>query len=184
MKFSAILIAVIGLVLLLLIPACIMPSANVVTSPDADLSSVKTVVVWQFQDGGRVANTGAIATRALEAALLKRGWRLVPFSRMRDILSLEVGFREGMALDAGMLTPTVLNRLKNEVGAEAILLGSVSDAWCDPMWIPACWIECAFQLVSTADGSLMISGNAGDDGSSLQAAATQMAEKAIGKIRR
>lgn len=167
-----------------LLPGCIMPASNVVTAPDAALGTVTTVVVWQFQDGGKVSNTGAIATRALEGALMGKGWRLVPFSRMRDVLSAEVGYRNGMALDAGMLTPAVMQRLKGEVGADAILLGSVSDAWCNPLWAPSCWMECAFQLISTSDGSLMVSGNVSDDGWSIQSAATQMATKAANQIRR
>lgn len=167
-----------------IVAGCIMPTSNVVTSPEASMSQVKTVAVWQFQDGGKVSNSGAIATRSLEGALMTKGWRLIPFSRMRDVLAVEIGYRDGMALDAGMLTPAVLTRLKGEVGADAILLGSVSDAWCNVMYAPSCWMECAFQLISTVDGSLMVSGNVSDDGWSVQAAATQMANKAVSQLRR
>lgn len=124
---------------LLLVSGCApLPTSNVVTAPGADLSALKTVAVWQFADGGKVQNSGAIASRAFEGALLQTGWRLVSYSRIRDIIAAEFGTREGPALDAGMLTPRVLDRIRNETAAQAIILGSVSDSWCDIWYTPPC----------------------------------------------
>jgi len=163
---------------------CLSPASHVVVSPSADLSSLKKVAAWRFRDGGRVENSGDITTRAIESALMAKGFRLVAYSKIRDIVSVEVGFQEGMALDAGMLTPRVLERIREETGVDALILGSVSDAWCDPMWMPSCWIECSFQMIDTKAGEILISANVSDDGWSLQSAANQTAEKAINKIRR
>jgi hypothetical protein len=160
-----------------------MPASNVAISPTANLSSLKLFVVWKFTDGGRVSNSGDIATRAVESALMMKNFRIIPISKIRDILSIEIGYREGMTLEAGMLTSQVLKKIRIDTGADGIILGSVSDAWCDPMWAPSCWIECSFQIIDIKSGELIVSANISDDGWSLQSAAQQMAEKMAKKIK-
>ena len=114
---------------------------------------------------------------------MMKGFRLIAYSKIRDVIAIEIGYREGMALDAGMLTPSVLERIRKETQADAILLGSVSDAWCNVMWAPACWIECSFQLIDAKSGETIISANISDDGWSLQSAAQQMANDAVDKMK-
>lgn len=172
------------LFLFVFLSGCTLPFSHVVISPLADISSLERIAVWKFRDGGTVANSGDIATRAIESALMKKGFRLVAYSKIRDVLSIEISFREGMTLDAGMLTPRVLQRIREETDVDALILGSVSEAWYDPAYLPPCWIGCAFQMIDTKSGEIIISANASDDGYSLQSAARQMAEKAIKKIKR
>jgi hypothetical protein len=109
---------------------------------------------------------------------------MITYSRIRDIIAVEIGYKEGMALDAGMLTPAVLEKIRKETSADVILIGSVSDAWCNPAWIPPCWIECAFQIIDTVSGEINVSANVSDDGYSIQSAAQQMAKKAVEKIKK
>lgn len=162
----------------------ILPASYVVVSPSANIPSLQTIAVWRFRDGGKVANSGDIATRAIESAFMTKDFRLVSYSKIRDVISVEIGFNEEMSLDAGMLTPRVLQKIREETGVDAIILGSVSDAWCDLMYTPSCWIESAFQMIDTKSGEIIISANISDDGWSLQSAAKQMAEKAVNKIKR
>ncbi len=56
-----------------LMAGCMMPSAHVAVAPQADLSALKTVAVWRFRDGGRISNSGDVATRAVESVLIKQG---------------------------------------------------------------------------------------------------------------
>jgi len=173
-----------GLLIIIFIPfGCMMPASHVAVSPSANLKSLKSFAVWKFRDGGRVSNSGDIATRAVESALMMKGFRIVPISKIREIVSIGIGYKEGMALEAGMLTTEVLDKIRTEAGVDAIILGSVSDAWCDPMWTPSCWIECSFQIINTKTGELIVSANISDDGWSLQSAAQQMAEKMAIKIK-
>jgi len=86
---------------------------------------------------------------------------LVSYSKIRDILSIEIGYREGMSLDAGMLTPKVLSRIREDTGVDAIILGSVSSSWCDMAWMPPCWIECSFKMIDSRSGEIIISANGG-----------------------
>jgi hypothetical protein len=172
------------MIFLIYLSGCIMPASNVAVSATVDVTTLKTFAVWKFRDGGKVANSGDIATRAVESSLMMKGFRIIPYSKIRDIIAIEIGYREGLALDAGMLTPAVLKRIKVETGVDGIVLGSVSDAWCNPMWIPSCWIECAFQIIETNSGELIVSANISDDGWSLQSAAEQMATKMANKIKR
>jgi hypothetical protein len=162
---------------------CLMPASEIVISPYAQLSKIKTIVIWKFRDAEDFENSGDIATIAIANALMEQGFRLIPYSKIRDILSIEIGYREGMSLDAGMLTPRVLSRIREETGADAIIIGSIIDAWCNPAWLPPCWIECSFQLIDTHSGEIVISGNVSDDGYSLQSASQQMANKLVKKLR-
>ena len=84
---------------LFLLYGCIMPASNLTVSPSTNISSIKNVAVWKFRDGGRVINSGDVATRAIESAFMKKGFKLIAYSKIRDVVSVEVGFREGMALD-------------------------------------------------------------------------------------
>ncbi|MCP2520180.1 hypothetical protein NLD30_07020 [SCandidatus Aminicenantes bacterium Aminicenantia_JdfR_composite] len=163
--------------------ACIIPTSNVVISPTANLAAIKKIAVWKFRDGGRIQNSGDIATTAIESALIERGYRIVPYSQIREVLSVEIGFREGMALDSGMLTPRVLSRIKQETGVDAIIIGSVTNAFCDFAMLPPCFIEVSFKMVSTQSGEIIVSANASDDGYSIQKAAQQMAQKVVAKFR-
>jgi len=172
------------LIIILLQFGCMMPASNVAVSPSANFSLLKSFAVWKFRDGGQVSNSGDIATRAIESALMMKGFRIIPISKIRDILSLEIGYKEGMALEAGMLTHEILKKIRTETSVDGIILGSVSDAWCNPMWAPSCWIECSFQIIDTDSGELIVSANISDDGWSLQSAAQQMAEKMVKKIKR
>lgn len=179
-KFYRLVYTLLGLAIL---GGCMLPAAHVIISPHAQLSEIKTVAVWRFRDGGSIANSGDIATTAVESTFMGKGFRLVSYSKIRDILSIEIGYREGMSLDAGMLTPRVLSRIREETGVDAIILGSVSDAWCNMLWIPPCWIECSFKMFDARSGEIIISANVSDDGYSIQSAAQQMAEKAVSKLR-
>ncbi len=174
----------VSLIFVFIQPGCIMPASHVAISPSVNLSSLKTLVVWKFRDGGQVSNSGDIAARAIESALMIKGFKIVPISKIRDIVAIEIGNKESMALDAGMLTYAVLEKIRIETGVDGIILGSVSDAWCSPWWAPSCWIECSFQMIDTKSGELIVSANISDDGWSLQSAAQQMAEKMLTKIKR
>jgi hypothetical protein len=66
---KAIIPALVGVFLILQV-GCIMPASNVAVSPYAKLSSIKTIAVWKFEDGGQVANSGNIATRAIESEFM------------------------------------------------------------------------------------------------------------------
>lgn len=160
-----------------------MPTSDVIVSPTANISAIKKIAVWRFRDGGNIANSGDLATTAIESALMERGYGLVSFSKIRDILSVEIGYREGMSLDAGMLTPKVLSRIYQDTGVDAIVIGSVSESWCSIAYIPPCWIAASFKMISTSSGVMVVSASVSDDGSSVQRAALQMARKAVAKIR-
>jgi len=168
---------------LLWLVGCIMPTSDVIVSPTADLKNIKKVAVWRFRDGGQIANSGDIATSAIESALMKRRYILVSYSKIRDILSVEIGYREGMSLDAGMLTPKVLSRIYQDTGVDAIVIGSVSESWCNMAWLPPCWIAVSFKMINTRSGEMVVSASVSDDGYSAQRAALQMANKAVAKIR-
>ena len=163
--------------------SCIMPTSNVAVSSGDAVKSIKKIAIWQFQDGGSVSNSGSIATRALESSLMQNGFKIASYSRVRNVIGVEFGDKEGIALDAGMLTSAVLSRLREQTGADAIMIGAVTDAWCNVAYIPPCWIECSFQIVNTFSGEIIVSANVSDDGYSLQKAAQQMANKAIKKIK-
>lgn len=171
------------LLLLFLLSDCIMPTSDVVVSPTANMSEIKKIVVWRFRDGGKISNSGDIATTAVENALLERGYSIISFSMIREVLSSEIGYGEGMSLEAGMLTPKVLSRIHKETGADAIVIGAVSDAWQSVAWMPPCYIAASFKMISTASGELICSVSASDDGYSMERAALQMARKALAKIR-
>ena len=166
-----------------LLVSCIMPTSDVILSPNANISAIKKIAVWRFQDGGSIANSGDIATTAIESALMERGLSLVSYSKIREILSVEIGDREGMALDAGMLTPKVLSRIHQETGVDAIIIGSVSEAWCDMSWIPPCRVAVSFKMINILSGEMIASVSASDDGYSAERAALKMARKAISKIK-
>ncbi len=168
---------------LAILGGCVMPASNVTISPHAELSTIKTVAVWKFRDGGSVANSGDIATTAVEGAFMEKGFRSVSYSKIRDVLSIEIGYREGMSLDAGMLTPKVLSRIGEEAGVDAIILGSVSDAWCNMSYLPPCWIECSFRMIDIRLGETIVTANVSDEGYSLQSAAAKMANNAVNKLR-
>lgn len=140
---------ILSVLTVVILSGCILPAAHVTISPHVQLSSIKTVAVWKFKDGGSVANSGDIATTAVENAFIEKGLRLVSYSEIRDVLSIEIGYREGMSLDAGMLTPRVLSRIREETGVDAIILGSVSDSWCNTAWLPPCWIVCSFKMIDS-----------------------------------
>jgi hypothetical protein len=176
------LILIITIVVFLCI-GCIMPTSNVAVSSGDAVKSIKKIAIWQFQDGGSVSNSGSIATRALESALMLKGFKIASLSRVRNVIGVEFGDKEEVALDAGMLTSAVLSRLREQTGADAIMIGAVTDAWCNAAYIPPCWIECSFQIVNTYNGDIIVSANVSDDGYSLQKAAQQMANKAIKKIK-
>lgn len=167
----------------LCLTGCIMPTSDVVVSPTANVSAIKRIAVWRFRDGGRIANSGDIATTAIESALMQRSYSLISYGKIRDVLSFEIGYREGMALDAGMLTPRVLSRIKQETDVDAIIIGSVSEAWCDIGWIPPCRIAVSFKMINTLSGEMIASVSASDEGSSIERAALKMARKAISKIK-
>lgn len=172
------------ILLVILLSGCITPSSHVVISPLVDFSSVKTIAVWKFRDGGRVPNSGDIATRAIESALMMKGFRVFAYSKIRDIVAVEVRLKEGMALDAGMLTQHLLQRIHKETGVDILVLGSVNDAFYDPKYMPSCWFECSFQMIDIKTGEVIVSANVSDEAWSLQNAAKKMAEKAVNKISR
>jgi hypothetical protein len=167
----------------LILSSCIMPTSDVVVSPAMKSSQIKKIAVWRFRDGGKIANSGDIATSSIESALMEKGFGLVSYSQIREVLSVEIGYREGMALEAGMLTPKVLSRIYQDTGVDAIVIGSVSESWCDIMWVPPCRLAVAFKMISTHSGELIVSANASDEGSSIERAALKMARKAISRIR-
>lgn len=162
---------------------CIMPTSDVVVSPAAHLSSIKKIAVWRFRDGGKIANSGDIATTAIESAFMERGFGLISYSLIKEVLSVEIGYREGMSLDAGMLTPRVLSRIYEEAGVDAIVIGSVSESWCDMGWIPPCRVAVSFKMINTLSGEMIASVSASDEGYSAERAALKMARKAVNKIR-
>jgi len=163
--------------------SCIMPTSDVVMSPTANISGIKKVAVWRFRDGGNIANSGDIATTAIESAFMERGYSLVSYSMVRDVFSVEIGYREGMSLDAGMLTPEVLSRIYQETGVDAVIIGSVSESWCDMAWLPPCRIAVSFKMISTHSGEMVVSASISDEGHSVERAALKMARKAVAKIK-
>jgi len=175
--------AFISLVVLISSITCIMPTSDVVVSPTADFSAIIRVAVWRFRDGGKIANSGDISTTAIESAFMERRFGVISYSMIKEILSVEIGYREGMAFDSGMLTPRVLSRIYDETGAEAIIIGAVSESWCDIGWLPPCRLAASFKMISTASGELIVSASASDEGHSAESAALKMARKAVGKIR-
>jgi hypothetical protein len=163
---------------------CLMPTSHIAISPYAKLSEIKTIAIWKFGDAGGFKNSGDIATIAIANSLMEQGFKIIPYTKLRDIISIEIGYREGMSLEAGMLTPKVLSRIREETGADAILIGNVITAWCNMMWTPPCWIECSFQLIDIHSGEIVISGNVSDDGYSLQSAAQQVGEELAKKLQK
>lgn len=160
-----------------------MPTSNVAVSSEDSVKLIKKIAIWQFQDGGSVSNSGSIAKRAFESSLMLKGFKIVSLSKVRNVIGVEFGFKDGIAFDAGMLTSAVLSRLREQTGADAIMIGAVTDAWCNVAYVPPCWIECSFQILNTSNGEIIVSANVSDDGYSLQKAARQMANKAIKKIK-
>ncbi len=175
-------ISIISISFILLLSGCITSDSLVSVSPYADLKSIKTIIVWPFLDGGNTSNSGSIATRAFEQELMLKGYRLISYSKMKDVLSVEVGFKDGMSFNAGLLTNEVRKILKNDTGVDAIMLGSVSNANCNAAWLPPCGIETAFQVIDIDTGEIIISGNASDYASSIHKAANQMVVKALKKF--
>jgi hypothetical protein len=114
---------------------------------------------------------------------MEKGYGLISYSMIRDVLAVEIGYREGMSLDAGMLTPDVLERINQETGVDAIVIGSVSESWCDMMWIPPCRIAASFKMISTQTGEMILSASVSDEASSVERAALKMARKAVAQIR-
>jgi len=114
---------------------------------------------------------------------MEKGFSLISYSLIKNILSIEIGYKEGMALDSGMLTPDVLSRIKHETGADGLVLGSVSESWCDMTWIPPCRIAVSFKLIGMNTGDILVSASISDEGYSVERAALIMARKAVNKIR-
>jgi len=175
-----------GLIFVLLFSlfnSCIIPTSDVIVASSADMSAIKKIAVWRFRDGGTIANSGDVATTAIESALMRRRYSLISYSMIREVLTAEIGYREGMSLDAGMLTPRVLKRIYEETGVDALIIGSVSDSWCKISWLPPCWIAVSFRMISTQSGETIVSASASDEGFSMEKAAANMATKAVAKIR-
>lgn len=173
--------AFIMLFIFLILSSCITPTSDVVVSPAMKSSQIKKIAVWRFRDGGEIANSGDIATSSIESALMEKGFGVVSYSQIREVLSVEIGYREGMALEAGMLTPKVLSRIYQDTGVDAIVIGSVSESRCD-MGVPPCRFAVAFKMISTHSGELIVSANASDHEFSIERAALEMARTAVGQI--
>ena len=181
---------------LLCLISCTRPSSNVAVSPPANLLKIKKIAICRFQDGGNVADSGDIATSAIESAFMEKGYSLVSTGKIRDVLSLEIGYKEGMALEAGMLTQTVLSKIQQETEAQAIIIGSVIWSWCSWEYVPSSWlfrpvlpgevtcsISISFKMIDTSSEELIVSASVSQEGHSIQSAATKMAKKVVSKIR-
>jgi len=169
---------------ILLTSSCITPTSDVVVSPSIKDEGVRRIAVWRLRDGGQMPNSGDIATTAIESALMEKGFGIVSYSMIKDILAVEIGYKEGMALESGMLTVEVLNKLKEDTNADAILLGSVSEAWCNMAWLPPCRMAVSFKIISTTSGELLASASVSDEGFAIEKAALKMARKAAAKIKK
>lgn len=161
---------------------CYAPGADVALSPAVPIASVRTIAVCDLADGGDLEHSGAVATRALEAALLKRGFRLVPYARVVELAAVELGDNGRVWVERDLLEPALLARVREETGADALLVGAVTGSSLTDGAIPPYQIDCAFRLVATRTGDIVAAANATDDGSTLQSAAAQMAKRAVDKI--
>lgn len=181
-KITLPLFALLLFTFILMISGCITNTSLVSVSPYTDLKTIKTIIVWPFIDGGKIDNSGSIATRGFEQGFMTKGYRLISYSKMKDVLAAEIGFKDGMALDAGLLTNDVRKRLKEETSVDAILLGTVTSSFCDITWMPPCWMETSFQVIDINTGEIIISGNTSNAGSSIQKATQLMVDKALKKF--
>ena len=168
-----------GVCVILVVIGCIMPAVKVAKSPVYDASTLGTVAVWRFRDGGKIENSGDIATRAVENALMMNGFRLVAYSQVQNVLAVDVDLEDRTTIDAGILTPSDLKKIKEEADVDAVITGSVSDCWCNLAYIPPCWFACSFQMIATATGEILVSASASDDAWSIEGAAEQVADKAV-----
>lgn len=169
------------LILLLIasvLTGCIIPSSNIAVAPGASLQSIQRVVVWKFVDG-EVRNSGDAATRAFEAALMRQGVAVIPVARVRNTLAVEIGFGDNSSIDAGMLTPAVLSKIRQQSGADALILGSVGLSLSSPKYAPSNFIEVNFQIVDTRSGALIASGSSSGEAWSMQQAASNAVTKII-----
>jgi hypothetical protein len=144
----------------------------------------RSVVVWPFEDGGQVESAGARLTRAFEVTVRRARWQLIPYEQVREVVAGVERLPGGSAPAAGLLTPQALERIRRESGAEWVIVGSVTDSWCDSLWGARCAMECSYRLISTETGAVLDSGTLFDLSSGLSDAAINISVRAVTSMRR
>jgi len=160
---------------------CYAPGADVALSPAAEGDWLGKIAICPFAQGGSLPNAGTVTTHALEAALLARGTRIVPFSRVEEALLLDVD-EDGRMLEDEIWTRQALERVRVETGARAVLVGAVTNSWFHVGELPPYQIDCAFRILDTRSGEILAAGNATEDGASPESAARQLARRILERL--
>lgn len=166
-------------IVVLTISGCLIPTSNISLASGVDLSQIKSIAVLDFKKGGKLPNSSDIVKRALEISLEKKGYIIVHYSKIKHIVDSAGG---GTEFSSDILTTSLLKKFKDEAGVDAVAVGSILDAWCDPKWMPSCWIELTAQIIGTDSGSVILSANISDEGWSFQEAAQVAADKILEKL--
>jgi len=178
---------------LYLIPTFILlfgcnPIYYVEVSPDADVSSIKTVGVLKFAKGGGSVKYRNIVTVAFENAFKEMGFEVVRNEEVARVIGKTIGIerqiRHGLPLETDTFSSDTLEKIRNESGADVLLLGSIRDAYCDLSFSSdRCRVICDFQLMDTRSGKSIMEGKGFEEQTTGLAAAKQIAIKAIKKLK-
>jgi len=166
-------------VLFLSFTGCLIPTSNISLSAGVDLKQIKNIVVMDFKKGGEFPNSSDVIKRAFEISLEKKGYKVMHYSKIKHLVDNE---NQGAGFSSDILTASLLRKFKKEADVDAVIVGSIMDAWCSPAWMPTCWIELTAQIIGTMSGDLILSANISDEGWSLQEAAQVTADKILYKM--
>jgi len=179
---------------LYLIPAFILlsgcnPIYYVEVSPEADVSSIKWVGVLKFAKVGGSVKYRNIVTLAFENAFKEMGFEIVRNEDVARVVGKTIGIerkiRHGLPLETDTFHSDTLEKIRNETGADVLLLGSIRDAYCDLSFSSdRCRVICDFQLIDTRSGKSIMEGKGFEEQTTGLAAAKQIAIKAIKKLKK
>ncbi len=171
-----------------LLLGCLNPIYFVEISPEADASSIKTVGVFKFAKGSGFVKNRKVVMLAFENAFKENGFEVVRNEEVARVFEKSIGMepkiRHGIPLETGIFPFGTLEKIRNETGADVLLLGSIRDANCgsDISWV-VCRVECDFQLIDTRSGKTVMNGKGFEEGATLMSTAKQIAIKAILRLK-
>ena len=167
---------------------CLNPIYYVEVSPEANISSINTIGVFKFVRGSGSVRSRISITVAFENALKENGFDLVRNQEIAEAIekSIELGtlIRRNLPLENGTFPIDTLEKIRNKIGVDALLLGRIRDAYCiSEFSSDGCRVRVDFQLIDTRSGKSIMNGVGFEEGTTLLVAAKKIAINAIQKLK-
>jgi len=162
------------------------PTYYVKVSPSIDISSIKSISVWQFPSEPSLQNSSNVVTRAFEEAFTEHGFSVIDNNKLTNVIKSTTGINRGQVLQIKTLSPDVLTRIRTETSADALLVGKIWRFFepCSPfVSYDSCRLECYFELIDTRSGEIIMEGRLMEEEMTLRAAALSLARKAVGRVK-